>query len=256
MNSAAIEGHSGRFYTVPGSWNQLIFTPLFKRALQCESFTGFVMTQLPRMHKSVSQAGGWGEVKKNRMGTAFILPPDLRDKYKGWKALAPPCPCPALIFWLPTGASSRTQGLFREVASQNPSGAWYLDNGLFYNLRWLLISHWEGRIWQEPRFLREEKETNSERVGGFAMAATQIIPDRKKKKMREHKSNIRSRITVFQWLTRKKNLENPYFKSILLKIGNAREALADRNLFWSDKLEAEDRPGKSDTFFPLTVFFF
>ena len=51
---------------------------------------------------------------------------------------------------------------------------------------------------------------------------------------REHESNIGSRVAAIQSSHKKGNV---CFNSILLKIGNAREAIADMNSLRSDKLE-------------------
>ena len=51
---------------------------------------------------------------------------------------------------------------------------------------------------------------------------------------REYESNIGSRITAIQLCHKKGDV---CFNSILLKIGNTREAIADMNSFRSDKLE-------------------
>lgn len=51
---------------------------------------------------------------------------------------------------------------------------------------------------------------------------------------REYESNIASRITAIQLCHKKGDV---CFNSILLKIGNTREAIADMNSFRSDKLE-------------------
>lgn len=46
------------------------------------------------------------------------------------------------------------------------------------------------------------------------------------------------------------------FNSVLLKIGNTRETIADMNSCWSDKLEQWYRPGNSDMVFPFPQLFF
>lgn len=174
--------------------------------------------------------------------------PNLKDETKEG-GLAPPLPWPPQF---PAGASSRKWGPFREAPSLIPSEAWLLHNGLFYDSLWLLISHYELRFWQEPRFWGREKECGQKRLKSWQRAVFCCYwnhPGRKG----EPESPIGSGVTLIQSPHEKGDV---CFNSVLLKIGNARETIADLNSCWSDKPEEQYRPGKSDMVFPFPQLFF
>ena len=100
-----------------------------------------------------------GRKKSEKEQNGHIPYPNLKDKTKE-AGLMQPLP-------RPSDASSRKWGPVRKATSLIPSEACFLHNGLFYNLLWLLISHYELRFWQESRFWGRKRKLarNVSRVG-------------------------------------------------------------------------------------------
>lgn len=174
--------------------------------------------------KSVSQA--WIKSEKEQNGHSLRPASNLKDK--GGRAGA----TPPLILWIPAEASSRKVGHFREGNSLIPSEGWFLRNGLFYNLLWLLISHDELRFWQEPWFWGRKRNAarNVSRVGNGCIS---LLLKSSRKEKRTWKS-FRERNNCNPVVPQKGHV---CLNSILLKIGNTGEAIADTNSSLSDQLE-------------------